>query len=88
MTDIANRMAPLNTHTYYEGGLLKVGQHIEVLDEHNKWLESFVIDENETQVSAFYKYPSFRLHFLTVICMKCVTLTIGKDSLQKLSCKI
>jgi hypothetical protein len=50
VSDIEGRFAPLRAHTYHEGGVLKVGQRIEVMDEQNKWLESYVIEENETQV--------------------------------------
>ena len=53
--DIPNRMAPLHTHTYEVGGRLKIGQRIEVLDERNAWLESFVIDETDEQVKIHYK---------------------------------
>lgn len=50
ITDIEGRFAALHAHTYHEGGVLKVGQRIEVKDEQNKWLESYVIEENENQV--------------------------------------
>ena len=56
-------MAPLNTHTYYEGGMLKVGQRIEVLDNHGKWLESFIVDESETQVSNPYEICYYNLEY-------------------------
>lgn len=50
-----DRMAPLHTHTYYPGGLLKKGQRIECLDERNKWIESFVIDESPAKIQVHYK---------------------------------
>lgn len=49
--DIPNKTAYLHTHTYVNGGVLRVGQRIEVLDEKNKWLESFVIEERPAEVS-------------------------------------
>jgi hypothetical protein len=48
--DIAGRTALLHSHTYVEGGVLRAGQRIEVLDEMNNWLESFVIEEGPAQV--------------------------------------
>lgn len=53
IANIAERIAPLHTHTYYRGGKLKVGQRIEVLDERDSWLESFVEDEEDDKVSKF-----------------------------------
>ncbi len=49
------RVAPLHAHTYFVGGTLKLRQRVEVLDERGTWLESFVEDENETQVKIHYK---------------------------------
>jgi hypothetical protein len=48
--DLPNRLMPVHTHTYKENGILKNGQRIDVLDETLKWLESFIVDENEDQV--------------------------------------
>ncbi len=50
MDNISERIVPVHTHTYYDGGNLKVGQRIEALDDRNKWLEAFVIEEIEKQV--------------------------------------
>jgi hypothetical protein len=55
INDIPGRVAHLHEHTYTKDGILKVGQRIEVLDERNQWLESFVIDENEHEVKIHYK---------------------------------
>ncbi len=55
ISDITNRIAPLNAHTYYSGGKLKVGQRIEVLDERGEWLEAFVIEEKEKEVKIHYR---------------------------------
>jgi hypothetical protein len=48
--NVEERLAPLHTHTYTHGGRLDVGQRVEVLDETSKWLEAFVIAEEEHQV--------------------------------------
>ena len=50
ISDIESKVAALNTHTYREGGVLKVGQRIEVLDTKKKWIQSFVIDATVEQV--------------------------------------
>lgn len=47
VNNVEERLAPLHTHTYTDGGVLKVGQRIEVLDDTQKWLEAFVIEERE-----------------------------------------
>lgn len=44
---IADRFAPLHSHTYCENGRLQTGQRVEVLDENQQWLEAFVVDEDE-----------------------------------------
>jgi hypothetical protein len=54
ITDIPARMAQLHTHTYFPGGKLRKGQRVEVLDEYNVWLESFIIDENEQEVKTIF----------------------------------
>lgn len=46
-----NNIAPLNSHTYYEGSILKVGQRVETLDEKMMWLLSYIIDATSKQVS-------------------------------------
>lgn len=51
----SERVVPLHTHTYYPGGVLKVGQRIEVLDERRCWLEAFVIDEKRIEVQIHYR---------------------------------
>jgi len=54
--NISERFAVLHTHTYSpERGILKTGQRLEVLDEYKKWLEAFVVDENEAQIKIHYK---------------------------------
>ena len=45
------RLAPIHAHTYAENGTLKTGQRLEVLDEVKHWMEAFVKDETENQVS-------------------------------------
>ena len=45
-----DHIASLHTHTYIDGGMLKVGQRIEVLDQRMQWLEAFVIEENDHEV--------------------------------------
>ena len=54
-TDIDNRVAKINTHTYYEGGPFKAGQRIEALDQMNVWLEAFIIDVDDYRVKVHYK---------------------------------
>lgn len=58
--DISTRVAPLNTHTYYKGGPIKLGQRVEVLDTSNKWLEAFVVDEMNDQVKIHYFRYAYR----------------------------
>ena len=42
--NIHDRVAPLNTHTYYEGGPFKIGQRIEAFHFMSKrWLEAFIL---------------------------------------------
>ncbi len=48
--NISTRIVAVHTHTYVDGGALKLGQRIEALDDRNKWLEAFVIEETDTQV--------------------------------------
>lgn len=55
ITDIEEKTAPLNKHTYIAGGILKVGQRVEALDEKNKWLHSTLIDASEKQVKIHYQ---------------------------------
>ena len=50
ISNIRERFAPLHHHTYTEGGILKYDQRIEVLDERNLWIESFVCDESNDKV--------------------------------------
>lgn len=47
--DISRRLVPKHTHTYYEGGVLKIGQRVEAMDERGEWLEAYIVDENESQ---------------------------------------
>jgi OTU domain-containing protein 5 len=53
--DDVDRVAKINTHTYYEGGPFKAGQRIEALDQTNKWLEAFVIEVDDYRVKVHYK---------------------------------
>ena len=55
ISDIDRRIAPLHTHTYTEGGTLRLGQRVEALDKTNKWLEAFVIETSQDQVKVHYK---------------------------------
>jgi hypothetical protein len=48
--EVETRIAPLHRHTYETGGVLKVGQRVEALDESQKWLECFVIDVDQDRV--------------------------------------
>lgn len=41
------RLAPAGTMTYQEGGPLRVGHRVEVLDEADQWLEADVVEEAE-----------------------------------------
>jgi hypothetical protein len=50
VSDVNTRIAPLHTHTYIAGGVLKVGQRVEALDESQKWLECFVIEVEQDRV--------------------------------------
>lgn len=50
-----DRIAPIHTHTYHEKGTLKVGQRIECKDTVGKWIEAYVIEEDEYQVKVHYK---------------------------------
>lgn len=57
ISDSATKLAPLHAHTYtdengIEGRNLKIKQRIEVKDPYGKWLESFVIAENTTEVNS------------------------------------
>lgn len=64
--NISNRIVPVHTHTYVDGGELKEGQRIEVLDDRSKWLEAFIIDENDTQVIDSLCFFLFgNLHYVT-----------------------
>ena len=45
-----NRIAPLNSYTYFQGGRLMTGQRIECRDRQEKWMEAYVIDEAPHQV--------------------------------------
>ena len=58
-----DEIAPLNTHTYIEGGKLQVGQRIEALDKTNKWLPSFVIDLSEERDEAKVHYKGWHTKF-------------------------
>ena len=49
ITDM-NRIAPLNSYTYFQGGRLMTGQRIECRDRQEKWMEAYVIDEAPHQV--------------------------------------
>jgi hypothetical protein len=53
--NISERIAPLNTHTFVEGGVLRLRQRIDVLDEYKNWLESFVVEETTDQVFNIFK---------------------------------
>ncbi len=57
--DVSERtIAPLGTHIYMKGGVLKEGQRIEVYDEHptqKKWIEAFVIDCSRDKVKVTFK---------------------------------
>ena len=46
-----DNIASLHTHTFIDGGVLKVGQRVEVLDQRMQWLEAFVIEEKDNEVS-------------------------------------
>ena len=45
-----DHIASLHTHTFIDGGVLEVGQRVEVLDHRMQWLEAFVIEENDNEV--------------------------------------
>ncbi|RYH18300.1 hypothetical protein EON65_27315, partial [archaeon] len=53
--DIPTHITPLHTYTYYDGGRLKLGQRVEVLDETKAWREAFIVDEDEDRVKVHYK---------------------------------
>jgi len=63
VTSIDDRTAPLNTHTYFEGGTLKQGQRIEVRDEVNKWMEAYVIDDDFADGKVKIHYKSYHSKF-------------------------
>jgi hypothetical protein len=56
--NIPHRFADLHTFTFagINNGVLRTGQRVEVLDDHNKWLEAFIIDENESSVRSITHY--------------------------------
>jgi hypothetical protein len=47
------RLAPIHSHTYVNGGELKQGQRVEVLDKKGVWCEAFVVEERPTDVNVF-----------------------------------
>jgi OTU domain-containing protein 5 len=51
----SERLAPIHTHTYYVGGVLKLGQRLEVQDERQNRLEAYVMDETVREVKVHYK---------------------------------
>lgn len=53
-TEIVTRVAPFRTHTYFEGGELKLRQRVEVKDTTGKWLEAHVIGGNADSVKIHY----------------------------------
>lgn len=53
--NIKDSIVPLHTHTYQEGGILKIGQRIEAKDDRNHWIEAYVVDANNEQVKIHYK---------------------------------
>ena len=53
--DINARCAYLHTYTYAPGGVLRLGQRLDVLDEMNKWLEAFIIEEAPSEVLVHFK---------------------------------
>jgi hypothetical protein len=57
--DNSGRIAQRGAHTYLSGGVLKVGQRIDILDTVNKWCEAEVIDEREDAVFVHFRcvYP-------------------------------
>ena len=57
---IESRFAPLHTHTYCANGRLQKGQRVEALDEHQQWLEAFVVDEDDQQGNLSVKSHYFR----------------------------
>lgn len=71
VNDVSNKCAYLHTHTYTHGGVLRVGQRLDVLDECNKWLEAFVIEERPSEVrpliSKCFILDSVTLIFLTQV---------------------
>jgi len=51
----SGRLAPYGTQTYQPGGVLRLGQRIEVLDTRRKWLEAEVIGEQAGSVKVHFK---------------------------------
>jgi hypothetical protein len=66
ISNISERISPLNTHTYFEGGELKEHQRVEVLDELNNWLEAFVVEAGENQV--FYNNIQLNIFSIHIYC--------------------
>ena len=63
ISDFEGRVAPLHTHTYVEGGVLKLRQRIEALDKTNKWLEAFVIEVDDAQALVKVHYKGWHVKF-------------------------
>lgn len=78
--NMAERLAPMHFHTYREGGILRLGQRIEVLDERGDWLESFVVDEKEEEVNFLF------LCYCQILKQNDLELFSGVNPLQRI-CK-
>ena len=63
ISDFEERVAPLHTHTYIDGGVLKLRQRIEALDKTNKWLEAFVIEVDDAQALVKVHYKGWHVKF-------------------------
>jgi hypothetical protein len=56
-----------------EGGLLRVGQRVEVFDMNpmnSKWCEAWVVDEATDKVKVHYKVPSSGVDVFLLICIQ------------------
>eukprot|EP01035_Chromulina_nebulosa_P020633 gene20633-26750_t len=84
INNVDNNTAPLNTHTYYEGGPYKIGQRIEALDEKNMWLHAYIIDLNADKSRVRVHFHGYHSKFdLWLTSPSNQTRRFGKTSSSK-----
>ena len=65
------RIAKLHEHTYYEGGILKIGQRVECKDESGIWNDAYILELTNTNVSRIKMNSKHNfIYFLMItVCM-------------------